>query len=366
VVASKHDGIPLAVREVHGGGDLTDKFAMLHAGLDATMQAGLPSAASDAATAGAAGSSARLGALSASAAGQQQQQLMLGGGSGVVGVSPRSVANAAVQLQLPLRHAVSRELQVYFDRVVGLILTTPAPSAGAASAPGAAAGGQAGLGGTSVGQQGAGAAAAGGVSADKQATLLTGALSSVASDPGLHPLVPYFCSFIADGVKQHLSNLVVLERLLLLTRALLANPGVHLAPYLQQLLPAVMTCVVTKTIGEKDGQKQGAASKLAYYSYHSACNMRSACVCVPAWGFGGGQRVCGAWGHVDSRAGERADMRGWVGGGHVSLSCTARAVLVALHATGDSNFTTSPPVQTVCEVLCCNKCHQGHALPTGC
>lgn len=296
--ASKH-GVPLAVREVHGEADLTDKFPMSHAGLDATMQAGLPSAASDAAAAGAAGASARLGALSASAAGQQQQQLMLGGGSGVVGVSPRSVANAAVQLQLPLRHAVSRELQVYFDRVVGLILTAPAPSGGAAGAPGAAAGGQTGLGGGSAGQQGAGAPA--GASADKQATLLTGALSSVASDPGLHPLVPYFCSFIADGVKQHLSNLVVLERLLLLTRALLANPGVHLAPYLQQLLPAVMTCVVTKTIGEKEGQEQGAASILAYYSYRSAC-MRSAFMCAPACGCEGvavhvgrgGMRMVGA------------------------------------------------------------------------
>ena len=79
---------------------------------------------------------------------------------------------------------------------------------------------------------------------------LTGALASVASDPGLHPLVPYFCAFIAEGVKQHLGNLLVLHRLLLLTRALLANPGVHLAPYLQQLLPAVVTCVVTKTLGE--------------------------------------------------------------------------------------------------------------------
>jgi transcription initiation factor TFIID subunit 6 len=61
------------------------------------------------------------------------------------------------------------------------------------------------------------------------------------------------CAFIADGVKQHLMNLTVLNRLLLLTRALLANPDVHLAPYLQQLLPAVTTCIVTKTLGKLPG-----------------------------------------------------------------------------------------------------------------
>lgn len=205
-----------------------------------------------------------------------------GGGAGGVGISPRSVANAAVQLNLPLRHAVSRELQVYFDKVVGLILATPVPqptasssAAGgavsafaAAAAAGGGGGGLPGLGGTTTstgGAQGAAAATAGAAAAaaavgggagaassaaDKQASLLTGALSSVASDPGLHPLVPYFCAFIADGVKQHLGSLLVLHRLLLLTRALLVNPGLHLGPYLQQLLPAVVTCVVTKNLGE--------------------------------------------------------------------------------------------------------------------
>lgn len=153
-----------------------------------------------------------------------------------------------MQLQLPLRHAVSRELQVYWDRIVDLLLS-PAPQgslpgflpAGASAA--AAAGGASGGGGHS------GPAGAAGGGPDKQA-VLTRALASVASDPGLHPLVPYMCAFLADGVKQHLMNLTVLNRLLLLTRALLANPDVHLAPYLQQLLPAVTTCIVTKTLGK--------------------------------------------------------------------------------------------------------------------
>lgn len=215
-------------------------IAVVPAGLDATGHAALPGAADSAAAAAAAAGGMRLGAP-----GQQQQQLMLAAGPAGVGVTPRSAASAAVQLQIPVRHAVSRELQVYFDRVMGLILAPAAPDpivspfapvAGAAAA--------------AAGSSGSAQAGAGGPAADKQAPLLTGALASVASDPGLHPLVPYFCKNIADGVVQHLGNLVVLHRFLLLTRALLANPDVHLAPYLQQLLPAVVTCVVTKTLGE--------------------------------------------------------------------------------------------------------------------
>jgi transcription initiation factor TFIID subunit 6 len=51
-------------------------------------------------------------------------------------------------------------------------------------------------------------------------------------------------------VVQHLGEVWLLERLLQLARALLANPAVHLEHYLQQLLPAVVTCLVTRTLGE--------------------------------------------------------------------------------------------------------------------
>jgi hypothetical protein len=222
-----------------------------------------------------------MGATTSAAAQQQQQQqqqhqLMLPGGPAGIGVSPRSVASAAVQLQLPLRHTVSRELQVYFDRVMGIILAPAAPdlivspfapAAGGAAAVAAAAA-------AAGSSDGAPAVVSGSPAADKQASLLTGALASVAADPGLHPLVPYFCKNIADGVVQHLGNLVVLHRFLLLTRALLANPDVHLAPYLQQLLPAVVTCVVTQSLGESCG---------LLFDWRAACiGARSHCVCA-AW-----------------------------------------------------------------------------------
>jgi hypothetical protein len=206
--------------------------------MDPAMQAAMAVGAADASAVGGRGHAA-------TGAGQQAAQQALGGAAGgVVGFTPRGAAAAAVQLQMPLRHAVSRELQVYFDKIVSLILAAPPPSAPASTIGGAAAW-PALVAATS--SSGGGLSAA---QADKQAALLRGAFASLSVDPGLHPLAPYFSAFIADGVKQHLASLAVLQRLLQLTRALLANPGVHLAPYLSQLLPAVVTCVVTKSLGE--------------------------------------------------------------------------------------------------------------------
>jgi hypothetical protein len=250
-------------------------YVML-AGLDPTGHHAGAADAAGAATAG--GSVLRLGSASA----QQQQQLLLSGGPAGVGVTPRSAASAAVQLQLPLRHAVSRELQVYFDRVMGLILAPPSPADGTTAttvspfAP--AAGGSSSVG---AGAQQGGAAAG---ADSKQSSLLAGALASVGADPGLHPLVPYFCKAIADGVVQHLGNLAVLHRFLALTRALLSNPDVHLAPYLQQLLPAVVTCVVTKTLGELGCLCACLVAATAVCIRAAWCVVACECLnCLPAW-----------------------------------------------------------------------------------
>ena len=54
----------------------------------------------------------------------------------------------------------------------------------------------------------------------------------------------------ADEVAKHLRNLPVLQNLMKLTNSLLASQYLHVEPYLHQLVPSVLTCLVGKTLCE--------------------------------------------------------------------------------------------------------------------
>lgn len=127
-----------------------------------------------------------------------------------------------------VRHVLSRELEVYFDKLVGLLEE---------EAEGAAAG-------EAVGGMGDGAGDASGCG-----PRLRAALSSLAADPGLHALTPYFSAYLANGVAAHLGQLAYLTRLLALARALVSNPHMALDSYLGQLLPAVASVLLTRNLG---------------------------------------------------------------------------------------------------------------------
>lgn len=73
-------------------------------------------------------------------------------------------------------------------------------------------------------------------------------LTSVAEEPGLAQLLPYFTLFIRDSVKKSLKNLPVLFSLMRLARALLVNPTFQIELYLHQLLPAIISCLVGKRL----------------------------------------------------------------------------------------------------------------------
>ncbi|BES95521.1 Transcription initiation factor TFIID [Nesidiocoris tenuis] len=76
------------------------------------------------------------------------------------------------------------------------------------------------------------------------------ALQSLASDPGLHEMLPRMCTFIGEGVKvnvvQH--NLALLIYLMRMVKALLDNPSLYLEKYLHELIPSVATCIVSKQL----------------------------------------------------------------------------------------------------------------------
>ncbi|RDX81410.1 Transcription initiation factor TFIID subunit 6 [Mucuna pruriens] len=117
--------------------------------------------------------------------------------------------NLPVDIKLPVKHVLSRELQLYFDKVTELTLS------------------------------------------ESDSVLFKEALVSLATDSGLHPLVPYFTCFIADEVSRGLNNFPLLFALMRVVSSLLQNPHIHIEPYLHQLMPSVVTCLVAKRLGSR-------------------------------------------------------------------------------------------------------------------
>ncbi|KAK7295715.1 hypothetical protein RJT34_18626 [Clitoria ternatea] len=117
--------------------------------------------------------------------------------------------NLPVDIKLPVKHVLSRELQLYFDKVAELTLS------------------------------------------QSDSVFFKEALVSLATDSGLHPLVPYFTRFIADEVSHGLNNFPLLFALMRVVSSLLQNPNIHIEPYLHQLMPSVVTCLVAKRLGSR-------------------------------------------------------------------------------------------------------------------
>lgn len=69
-------------------------------------------------------------------------------------------------------------------------------------------------------------------------------------DAGLQPLTPYLAQFIADDTTRSLKDLNRLKSLLRLTASLLSNENLHIEPYLHQLMPSILTCVVGRKLGK--------------------------------------------------------------------------------------------------------------------
>uniref|UniRef100_A0A0E0MX45 TATA box binding protein associated factor (TAF) histone-like fold domain-containing protein n=1 Tax=Oryza rufipogon TaxID=4529 RepID=A0A0E0MX45_ORYRU len=114
-----------------------------------------------------------------------------------------------VDIKLPVKHVLSRELQMYFDKIAELTMSR------------------------------------------SETSVFREALVSLSRDSGLHPLVPYFSYFIADEVTRSLGDLPVLFALMRVVQSLLHNPHIHIEPYLHQLMPSIITCMVAKRLGHR-------------------------------------------------------------------------------------------------------------------
>lgn len=114
-----------------------------------------------------------------------------------------------VDIKRPVKHVLSRELQLYFDKITELTVRR------------------------------------------SDSVLFKEALVSLATDSGLHPLVPYFTYFIADEIARNLNNFPLLFALMRVARSLLQNSHLHIEPYLHQLIPSIITCLVAKRLGKR-------------------------------------------------------------------------------------------------------------------
>lgn len=116
--------------------------------------------------------------------------------------SPAANSNAKVP---QIKHHLSKEHQMYFDTITKCLLV-------------------------------------------KDNTAHQTALKSLSSDAGIQQLVPYFVQFVAEMVMKHLRQLDTLKLLVSTVNALLNNQYLFLEPYLHQIMPTLLTCIVGKRL----------------------------------------------------------------------------------------------------------------------
>ncbi|KAH7318156.1 hypothetical protein B0I35DRAFT_353524 [Stachybotrys elegans] len=134
------------------------------------------------------------------------------------GANPALTALAAsdsLATKPSVKHIVSKELILYFDKIQAAILDDNPD--------------------------------------DEVVRLRHAALGSVRDDPGLHQLIPYFINFIMDRVTHHLDDTFTLKQMMALTHALIENKSLFLDPYASPLSAPALTCLLARKLGSDEG-----------------------------------------------------------------------------------------------------------------
>lgn len=97
--------------------------------------------------------------------------------------------NENVNIKPLVKHILSNELQLYFERVCNAFLD------------------------------------------DSNEEFRNSAFSSLKEDPGLHQLVPYFVQFISEKVTHNMKDIFVLTQVMHMIEALIRNPTLYVDPY---------------------------------------------------------------------------------------------------------------------------------------
>lgn len=129
---------------------------------------------------------------------------------------------AANEAKPLVKHVLSKELQIYFEKIVSAL--------------------------TNKGDD------------TNAQRMKAAALTSLKSDTGLHQLVPYFIQFIAEQITHHLEDLELLTTMLEMIYSLLSNQSVFLDPYIHSLMPSILTLLLAKRLGG-NGSKSATEDK---------------------------------------------------------------------------------------------------------
>ena len=100
---------------------------------------------------------------------------------------------------------------------------------------------------------------------------LRAVLSALREDSGLQDLVPYLSKFVYHHVKANMRSLPLLRTLMSAVQALLSNPGISVDFHLQQMLPAVFTCIVAARLSASPYEDHWSLRAQAASVVASAC-----------------------------------------------------------------------------------------------
>lgn len=138
-------------------------------------------------------------------------------------ISTQVKPGAASEAKPLVKHVLSKELQIYFEKVASALTSKE----------------------EDINSQ----------------RMRAAALTSLKSDTGLHQLVPYFIQFIAEQITHHLEDLELLTTMLEMIYSLLSNQSVFLDPYIHSLMPSILTLLLAKRLGG-NGSKNSSDDKI--------------------------------------------------------------------------------------------------------
>lgn len=141
-----------------------------------------------------------------------------------------SALAADVEVKPLVKHVISKELQIYFDRVVEALIQPSKDD--------------------DQSQSSAGSNSSSSTASSDPTSLRNIALNSLRNDPGLHQLVPYLVQFVQEQISQNLKTSVsIISTMLEVIHAMLQNPNIFIEPYIHQIMPCLLTPLLSKRVG---------------------------------------------------------------------------------------------------------------------